>query len=82
MKRPFKTIGLVGKANHVETSQTLCQLYQFLTALDYEVLVEEMVGNNLTGKEILNNSQVFVANAGYLKAPRTITLQGIYRFGD
>lgn len=41
-----------------------------------------LVGNNLTDEEILNNSQVFVANAGYLKAPRTISLQGIYHFGN
>ena len=39
-----------------------------------------LIGNNLTNELILNNSQVFVANAGYLKTPRRITLQGTYRF--
>lgn len=47
MKRNFKTIGLVGKANHQGTTQTLCQLYQFLTSLGYQVVIEELVGNNL-----------------------------------
>ena len=51
MKRPFKTIGLVGKANHQATSQTLVQLYNFLTTLNYQVLVEEMVGTNLETTE-------------------------------
>lgn len=41
-----------------------------------------LVGNNLTDEEILNNSQVFLANGGYLKAPRTVSLQGVYRFGN
>ena len=51
MKRPFKTIGLVGKANHQATSQTLVQLYNFLTQLNYQVLVEEMVCTNLETTE-------------------------------
>lgn len=48
MNRLFKTIGLVGKANHDETTQTLCQLHQFFTSLGYKVLVEELVGTSLT----------------------------------
>jgi iron complex outermembrane receptor protein len=40
-----------------------------------------LIGNNLTDELILNNGQVFVANAGYLKAPRRVTLKGTYRFG-
>jgi NAD+ kinase len=52
MKRPFKTIGLVGKANHDATTQTLSQLYQYLTSLDYEVLVEEIVGQNIKTTQI------------------------------
>jgi len=52
MKRPFKTIGLVGKANHDATSQTLSQLHQLLTSLDYRVLVEEVVGLSLEDQSI------------------------------
>jgi len=40
-----------------------------------------LIGNNLSDELILNNGMVFVANAGYLKTPRRITLQGTYRFG-
>ena len=47
MKRPFKTIGLIGKANHSATTQTLRQLYHYLNQNGYAVLVEEMVGTNL-----------------------------------
>jgi iron complex outermembrane receptor protein len=39
-----------------------------------------LIGSNLTDEKILNSSQVFVANASYLKAPRTYTLQATYRF--
>jgi iron complex outermembrane receptor protein len=39
-----------------------------------------LIGSNLTDEKILNSAQVFVANAGYLKAPRTFMLQGTYRF--
>jgi outer membrane receptor protein involved in Fe transport len=38
-----------------------------------------LLGLNLTGETILNSSMVFVANAGYLKTPRTYMLQGTYR---
>ena len=40
-----------------------------------------LIGNNLSDELILNNGMVFVANAGYLKSPRGISLQGTYRFG-
>ena len=40
-----------------------------------------LIGNNLSNELILNNGMVFVANAGYLKTPRRIYLQGTYRFG-
>lgn len=40
-----------------------------------------LIGNNLSDEMILNNGQVFLANAGYLKTPRRISLQGTYRFG-
>jgi iron complex outermembrane recepter protein len=39
-----------------------------------------LIGTNLTEEEILDGSQVFLANAGYLKNPRTVRLQGNYRF--
>ena len=39
-----------------------------------------LISSNLTDEKILNSSQVFVANAGYLKAPRTYLLQATYRF--
>ena len=39
-----------------------------------------LIGNNLSDELILNNGMVFVANAGYLKTPRRISLQGTYRF--
>jgi iron complex outermembrane receptor protein len=39
-----------------------------------------LIGSNLTDEIILNSAQVFVANAGYLKTPRTFTLQATYRF--
>ena len=40
-----------------------------------------LIGNNLSDEMILNNGQVFLANAGYLKTSRRISLQGTYRFG-
>lgn len=40
-----------------------------------------LIGNNLTNEEIINNSQVFFSAVSFLKAPRTIALQGTYRFG-
>jgi len=40
-----------------------------------------LIGNNLSNEMILNNGQVFLANAGYLKTPRRVSLQATYRFG-
>ena len=40
-----------------------------------------LIGNNHSDELILNIGMVFVANAGYLKIPHRITLQGTYRFG-
>ena len=40
-----------------------------------------LIGNNLSDELILNNSMVFVANAGYLKLPRRVSLQCTWRFG-
>ena len=39
-----------------------------------------LIDNNLADELILNNGQVLVANAGYLNAPRRVTLQDTYRF--
>ncbi len=39
-----------------------------------------LIDNNLSDELILNNGQVLVANAGYLNAPRRVTLQDTYRF--
>ena len=48
MKRLFNSIGLIGKPNHQETKQTINELYNFLLANDYDVLVEERAGAQLT----------------------------------
>ena len=40
-----------------------------------------LIGNKLSDQLILNNGQVFLANAGYLKTPRRVSLQASYRFG-
>ncbi|NIB38043.1 TonB-dependent receptor [Pseudomaricurvus alkylphenolicus] len=40
-----------------------------------------LIGNNLTNEEIINNSVNFAGPISYLKSPRTVALQGTYRFG-
>ncbi|MGI9285306.1 MAG: TonB-dependent receptor, partial [Pseudomonadales bacterium] len=42
-----------------------------------------LIGNNLTDEEIAGGGQspVLSTDLGYLGAPRTLTLQGVYRFG-
>ena len=47
MKRFFNTIGLLGKPNHNGTSQTIHTLYEILSGLEYQVLVEKRVANSL-----------------------------------
>ena len=41
-----------------------------------------LVGTNLGNEAVLNNSQPFFSNIGYLGSPRRIWLQGSWRFGD
>ncbi|MDP2561246.1 NAD(+) kinase [Psychrobium sp. 1_MG-2023] len=41
MKRLFNCIGLIGKTNHSETSQTIEQLHQLLCENGYDVIVDE-----------------------------------------
>jgi NAD+ kinase len=45
MAKHFKTIGLIGKANHEATMATVKALYKFLTDLGYSLIVEENVAN-------------------------------------
>lgn len=45
MAKHFKTIGLIGKANHEATMATVKALYKFLTDLGYALIVEENVAN-------------------------------------
>lgn len=47
MKRFFNTVGLIGKANHNGTSDTITLLHDILSGLGYEVLVEERVAGSL-----------------------------------
>ena len=42
-----------------------------------------VIGRNLTEEEVLNVTQpLFGYYLGYIGAPRTITVQGTYRFGN
>ena len=43
----FQTIGLIGKPNHPGANSTLISLYQFLTARQLTVYVEEKVAESL-----------------------------------
>ncbi|KPH59701.1 inorganic polyphosphate kinase [Pseudoalteromonas porphyrae] len=49
MESPFKTIGLIGKANHDGAAATLQRLYTFLNALGFNVIVEQRTGHQLAG---------------------------------
>jgi len=51
MAQHFKTVGLIGKANHDATMATVNSLYNFLTAQGYTPLVEESVANYLQDKD-------------------------------
>lgn len=52
MKRQFNSIGLIGKPNHQETKQTINELYNFLLDNNYDVLVEERAGAQLTQQDV------------------------------
>ena len=41
-----------------------------------------LIGRNLNDEVVLNFSQPFLATIGYIRPPRTYTLQGTYRFGQ
>ena len=45
MSQHFKTVGLIGKANHEATMATVKSLYKFLTDKGYSPLVEESVAH-------------------------------------
>jgi len=47
MKRLFNKIGLIGKANHNATNQTITEIHQLLTQHGYEILVEDRACNDL-----------------------------------
>ncbi|MBU2884132.1 NAD(+) kinase [Psychrosphaera sp. B3R10] len=50
MTQHFKTIGLIGKANHNATKGTVVSLYKFLCELGYKPIVEENVSNYINDK--------------------------------
>lgn len=60
MKRLFNKIGLIGKANHPATNQTIAQLNEFLSELDYDVYVEERTSDdlNLTNMTFANITEI------------------------
>ncbi len=47
MDKHFKTIGLIGKANHEATMQTVNELHRFLLDNDCHVIVDEQIANYL-----------------------------------
>ena len=47
MATHFKTVGLIGKANHDATAGTVTALYAFLQQQDCNIFVEETVANNI-----------------------------------
>ncbi|RCU48768.1 MULTISPECIES: NAD(+) kinase [Corallincola] len=47
MKKPFQTVGLIGKPHHEGANQTLLQLHKFLTQRGLNVVVEERVATEL-----------------------------------
>lgn len=52
MAQHFKTIGLIGKANHKATDTTMKALFQFLTEKGYPLVVEESVASYLPKDQI------------------------------
>ena len=51
MASQFKTIGLIGKANHNATAGTVTALYEFLQQQGCNTIVEENVANYIEDKE-------------------------------
>jgi len=54
MTREFKTIGLIGKPKHPETTKTLIALHNFLTTHNYKVIVDSRVSQDLNMKEVVS----------------------------
>ncbi|QTH64893.1 NAD(+) kinase [Psychrosphaera ytuae] len=51
MAEHFKTIGVIGKANHEATMQTVQELYEFLGEQGYRVIVEENIAHHIKDKK-------------------------------
>ncbi|MUH72908.1 NAD(+) kinase [Psychrosphaera haliotis] len=58
MDKHFKTIGLIGKANHEETMQTVNELYQFLINEEVIVIVDEQIEEYVSDSQIESASLV------------------------
>lgn len=56
MSKTFSTIGLIGKPQHQEATQTLVALHQFLTKHNYSVIVDDRVAGNLEIPQIVPRS--------------------------
>ncbi len=58
MDKHFKTIGLIGKANHEETMQTVNELYEFLINEEVVVIVDEQIEEYVSDSQIESASLV------------------------
>lgn len=58
MDKHFKTIGLIGKANHEETMQTVNELYKFLINEEVVVIVDEQIEEYVSDSQIESASLV------------------------
>ncbi|GAA0303510.1 NAD(+) kinase [Psychrosphaera haliotis] len=58
MDKHFKTIGLIGKANHEETMQTVNELYEFLINEEVIVIVDEQIEEYVSDSQIESASLV------------------------
>ncbi|MDA8622114.1 NAD(+) kinase [Psychrosphaera sp.] len=58
MDKHFKTIGLIGKANHQETMQTVNELYEFLKNEKVVVIVDEQIAEYVSDSQIESASLV------------------------
>ncbi|NLS14106.1 NAD(+) kinase [Vibrio sp. SM6] len=48
MKRPFNVIAIIGKPRNQQAVQTHRDLYEWLIAMEYEVLIDDRLANTLT----------------------------------
>jgi len=58
MASHFKTIGLIGKANHQATAKTVQALYDFLCRQTCKVIVEDNVANYLSDSQVQSEDLV------------------------